>query len=625
MGVLHKKILDLSLNDLRSWAGSKILNRGKSYKENVYELTRTEQGGLLASVSGTEEYETWVGVDEDGFLDYFCTCPYDWGACKHAVAVILAGLAMVKAGEKIPVAADGDDLSLRFDGDFDEDDGDDVAAAAAVQSILRKKKKGELLEMLLYYARRYPDVGRDILETDQLQSGDIETLLCSLAAEIEEVTGEDAWCNWPGDGNLPDYSHIQQQLAALLSKGHADEVIALGRQLWERGREQVGQSHDDGETAEEIINCMEIIFKAVADSSMSAADQLLWFIGIFIEDPYSLSDGGMEYIRSRRYRKEHWKEVASALQSRLETTPKPKQDNAVRYHREEVMNWLITAFKKSGQSELVLPLLEKEAHVVLCYDRIVDLLQEDGRIDRARKWCVKGYERTRDEYAGIAASLQKKLQKIALQEKQPDLVATYRAQDFFASPDLQNYLDLEESCKEVGCWSAVHRAVMCFLETGQQPDLVGKDKQWPLPVPEVEEKKDRGSHLRLKYPLNGLLIKIALHEERLEDVVTLYSQQQSSDGWQNNLQQEVAEAVAISHPEIALTIWHELALKQIAQVQPAAYEVAATYLGKMHRVLQQAGQLDRWQNLISTIRSEHRRKRRLLEVLDSLEWKRIID
>lgn len=70
MKLLHKIILDLSLDDLRSWAGSKILNRGKSYQKQVHDLARTEDGSLLATVSGSDEYESWIGVDEDGALDY---------------------------------------------------------------------------------------------------------------------------------------------------------------------------------------------------------------------------------------------------------------------------------------------------------------------------------------------------------------------------------------------------------------------------------------------------------------------------------------------------------------------------------------------------------------------------
>ena len=41
--------------------------------------------------------------------------------------------------------------------------------------------------------------------------------------EIRELTAEPAWRDpWKDVGNLPDYSHVREQLLALLTNGHAD-------------------------------------------------------------------------------------------------------------------------------------------------------------------------------------------------------------------------------------------------------------------------------------------------------------------------------------------------------------------------------------------------------------------
>ncbi len=46
---------NLSWDDLKEWAGSKIVERGKSYQQQklVSELAVLENGGLLAWVDGT--------------------------------------------------------------------------------------------------------------------------------------------------------------------------------------------------------------------------------------------------------------------------------------------------------------------------------------------------------------------------------------------------------------------------------------------------------------------------------------------------------------------------------------------------------------------------------------------
>ena len=168
----------------------------------------------------------------------------------------------------------------------------------------------------------------------------------------------------------------------------------------------------------------------------------------------------------------------------------------------------------------------------------------------------------------------------------------------------------------------VQATVMDYLEKGERPDLAGKKKGWPLPPPEVNAVKDR---FQPDFPVYAVLIDIGIHEKRLDDVVALYQRQSQKNRWMSSGDEEVAKAVATSHPDVALTIWHRLALSQIGQVKPAAYEVAATYLGKMRRVYQQTEQLTQWQRIITAIRTEHKRKRRLLEALDSLEGKRLID
>ena len=117
---------DFTWDDLRHWAGTKILNRGKSYVKNVSDLARTENGEWVAWVSGSEDYATCVETLGDGEIDWFCSCPFDWGPCKHAVAVILAGIEVIKAGKAIPLLNPESELYLALWNDFDEyDDGYD--------------------------------------------------------------------------------------------------------------------------------------------------------------------------------------------------------------------------------------------------------------------------------------------------------------------------------------------------------------------------------------------------------------------------------------------------------------------------------------------------------------------
>jgi len=57
----------------------------------------------------------------------------------------------------------------------------------------------------------------------------------------------------------------------------------------------------------------------------------------------------------------------------------------------------------------------------------------------------------------------------------------------------------------------------------------------------------------------------------------------------------------------------------IAEVKPKAYVEASGYLQKMQEVYRTTGRLEEWRGLLLELRSRHRAKRRLMEVLDGVE------
>lgn len=634
--------VNLTWDDLRQWAGVKILNRGKSYVKNVSDLAGTENGEWVAWVAGTEDYATCVYSDDQGKIDWDCTCPYDWGPCKHAVAVILAGIEQSKKGKELPLLEKESDLYMalwedpdEYEDDFvDEDDFNNEEASpkknqgSDLEKILRKKNKEELVTLLIDMATHHPQVGRRILEDGQLAAGQIGKLVRALRNEIKKVTNEEAWySHWNDEGNLPDYSHIWEQLTVLFKKGHADAVVELGRELWERGNQQVEESDDEGHCAEQIGKCMDVVFQAVCSSSLSAPEQLLWMIDIFLEDEFSISGSSEKLLQRKEYTKEHWALAGQELQKRLAVTPQQNGKMfSSRYQRSRLMDWLVESYERSGQKDKIIPLYEQEVQATQSYQKLATAYIRSGHPEKAREWCIKGYKDTIGDAPGIAHGLRKLLCELAATEKKFDLVASYFAEEFIDQPCQASYTTLQKAAEKIKAWPEVRAAVLRFLETGKHPGLLPKDKRsqsWPLPAPEVRESK--GSHSRRQYPDLNILIDIAILEKRLDDVVQLYQEQQKTIRWGVGRGEKVAAAVAGTHPDIALGIWKHIAVSRINLVKPKAYEEAAVFLRKMRTVYQKTKRIDEWQKLIATLRIEHKPKRRLMEVLDSLENKRIID
>ena len=87
-------------------------------------------------------------------------------------------------------------------------------------------------------------------------------------------------------------------------------------------------------------------------------------------------------------------------------------------------------------------------------------------------------------------------------------------------------------------------------------------------------------------------------------------------GW---MEDRVATAVMECAPDRAADIWKKLAEREIAAVKPSAYEAAAGYLRKLSGLLTNLGCEAEWKDYLAGLRAAHARKRRLMEILDTLE------
>lgn len=674
----HNIFNDLTWGDLKTWAGEKILSRGRGYKKQVTGLSRTAKGGLLAWVKGSRRYATTVWIDSTGSLQSSCSCPY-WSTCKHAIAVVLVFLDSIKENLPVPAAAKDDERLMllannsldqdeddpdenRWDDDYDlsgeldEDAESDEAPALTRQNkVSRKAEKIEtylegltkdgLTKLVVSLAAEHHSIKESLVERMTLATGDVKKLARSIRREIGRLSCEPAWSNhWSGESSIPDYSGVLRKMKSLLSAGGADELVEIGDELMSRGIEQVEQSNDEGETAMQIGQCMEVVFKAVPQSSLEPAEQILWMIDAFLADQYSLLDGVENPFPKKRYAAGDWSAAADTLLKRLASfaSKGPKDDDfSSKYRRESIMRWAITALENSGRKVEIIPLLGKEAPVTFCYERLVDALIAEKRMGDAAFRAREGYEKTVNRYAGIAGNLLHKLWEIAGLEKNHLLVAALKSFDFFSNPDLEKYKALQKAAQAAGVWPAVREAVLYYLETGRQPDASrtgakqakGKSANaspemqavqcnWPLPssgLPLPER------NTRTAFPALDVLIDIAILEKRNDDIVALYARAAQGKGRFWGGEDKIAAAVHQTHPDTALQIWKRLAESQITLVNPSAYQTAATYLIKMKKLYEGLNRSQEWQAYLSQLRIQHKPKRRLMETLDSLEGRRIID
>lgn len=644
MKTIQDHLKKLTFDDLHAWAGEKIVERAKGYVSRVGSLSHTGEDELAAWVRGSERYATAVQFAAKGKLHAFCTCPYDWGTpCKHAVALVLAAAEQIKQGKAMPLLDEASRLArvLEDGGDFDADEDEDgyeddewpdAPASSSrrqkrpspevLQAIVQNWSQDQLVALLLKQAGRDAALAQQIVEAGWLDSGREDKLVSSLRKEIRQLTAEPAWLNsWNDDGHLPDYSHLLRQLQTLLDRGHYDALLELGEELWQAGNAQVEQSDDEGETAMAIAECLEVVLAALPHSSLPPAERLIWLIDHLLEDDFELLHAGEQVLESEDYRPKDWQMAARSLQALLATATN-------RYRRTRIVGRLVEAYLYSGGQDQIIPLLEREADACQNYEQLVDALLATGARDQARQWCIHGYAQTMESASGIAARLRVKLHELAQEEERHDLAAAYRAEAFFDAPTLASYGELHAAAEQTGHWPAVRTGALAFLESGQRPDLASDVQTapcWPLPPSELAQLQREPKPTFRRFPELDLLIDIAIQEQRLDEVVALYRRLPQQRGWGRQTEQRVAEAVAGSHPNIALAIWRGLVDALIAKVQPSAYVEAGGYLRRMHEVYEAIGCGDAWQALLIELRATHKAKRRLQEVLDGLNGGRLVD
>lgn len=640
MGKREKKdFQDITWSDLESWAGSKIVSRGRSYQrsKSVKELAITGAGEIVAWVKGSTTYATRVSLD-NGEIFSVCTCPYRL-ACKHAVAVILEYLNCLENGWTVPKAKKEDErLNLTEHEAGEEDNEYDLSEDGAesyyrvsttssaeirLDDFLKKQSKSELLKLLTGILEQHDEIREELEYKVRMTTAKAPSLVKVVEREIVNAAGEPGWWSYREHrGYIPDYSRVRAGLQRLLDEKHADEVLRLGEKLFSLGTAQVEQSHDEGDTAGEIAESMKVVFKALKESSLPDAEKMEWAIDFGLRDEYDLCYGIEEFWK-QKFSKNDWSSVADCLLNRLNNMKAEKQeDNFSRnYRRDRLTNEIIEALKNAGRQEEVISLCLKETEITCSYERLVKELRRAGRETEAEEWIRKGIAATLNKWPGIASSLKKYLLDMRRSKKDWNFATALLVDDFLENPCLNAFTELKKAAEKAHVWKLVRNAILHFLETGKNPQQ--SRSGWPLPETGLE----KSSRSRLENPpITKILIEIAIYEKRVDDVLKWYdAHKKKRYEWRmDDLEDRVAEAIAHEYPDKAVEIWKRVAESHISISNVNSYVEGAKFLRKVKSTMTKNKKANEWDTYLQLLKETNRRKSRLIEILDALSDKPII-
>jgi len=263
---------------------------------------------------------------------------------------------------------------------------------------------------------------------------------------------------------------------------------------------------------------------------------------------------------------------------------------------------------------------------------LINYLKQAKRWQEMEQGIHKGIKATQKQSPGIASHLRLALRERRAREKNWPQVAAFYAEDFFDHPGARTLIELQKAAKRAGVEAEVRAGAFSYLETGILPQTKKPTKKtssvpaWPLPECEVKGMNERRETTA---PMINALIDIAIAEKRPDDVLRWYDQQEPRKipawGYSGSDEDRIATAVVGTYPDRAIAVWKKLVESQLVHAEVRAYETAAIYLRKIYNACTKHGQGQEWKTYLATLRQAHLRRPRLVQILDSLTGRPIVD
>lgn len=579
--------IDLSsyLSDftLRRLAGSQGYRRGAEYFQDARVKSLTEKnGGITASVQGTEKYRVQLKVDKQkAELQFSCACPVgvEGRFCKHLVAAGLQWLARRQGGG-----------------------GRKKTATPSVPEWLARQKKSALVDLILEHADDDDDFWNWLEMNSSLREDgtlDMERLKKGLdnAVLIEDFVDYH---------EVHDYylrtEKAVEILNRLLDNGHAAEVTELSE-------------HALGDI-EQALHCMD-------DSSGCMQDIVSELTGIHLNscrksrpDPKALARRLFEYelhsdcglfsgavetygdilgkggtAEYRRLVEKAWTAVKP-----LDSGEKTQFDST----RSRLRGIMETLARREGDIDVLVDIKKRDLTRPACFLEIAQLYQEAGRNDDALAWAERGvrtFEKEPD--TRLVDFLAEACHRKGLHEKALEIIWA----SFVRSPGIERYHCLRGHARRVRQWPHWREQAIAVTR-----GTLARKKE--------SANRSKGP-MRLYNRLDhSLLVQIFLEDE---DADAAWDEAKSG-GCSEALWMQLAGRREKTHPGDALSIYQQQVEPIINRKNNDAYDEAMKLLSKIRGLMVTLGREHEFESYVQALNSEHNRKRNFMKLLERKGW-----
>jgi uncharacterized Zn finger protein len=579
---------ELLTDDLiRDRAGPRYYARGEGYFFEDHVLHLSERNDkITATVAGTHHYRVELWVDGDEFC-YACECPLGFRDefCKHCVATALLWL------EQSTNSADKAQRRQE-------------AGAATVSEInppdyqdwLMNQDKNALADLLLDRAAEDEDLQNRL----QLKAAAADFNLATYKKILRQAVGGSRFIDYQ---EMPDYwrgiDTVINSIEELLEQGHAAPLIELSEfalQQIESALERVDDS--DGYMGQLLDRLQDIhlIACTVAQPDPQALAEKLFgwecngdwdtFRGAALTYAGVLGDKGLT-----RYR-----ELAEAEWAKIPPLG-PGEDDPDRYGRRFNIAYIMENLAHlGGILDELIAVKRRDLSSSYAFLEIGKACCDAGENDQALAWAEKGLAAFGDEAHPALKSL---LVELYLEAGRHDDAMSLIWSQFEQEPGLAAYVKLKDAADRQDGWPDWRQRAIEFIRQK---------------IRQAAQDGPRGGWHFGPWSDRSLLVEIFHWEDDMEAAW----QEACDGGCTEYLWLRLARFREKDHPRDAIDVYQRQVGPIVGRTNNKAYAEAMVLIRRIENLMNKSGDREGFLQYLATLRSEFKRKRNFMQMLDEL-------
>lgn len=563
-------------------AGDVTYLRGLAYaNEGRVEELAVQDGVLVAHVRGTETYTVRLDTEKPG-LSYDCTCPVgdEVRFCKHCVAVGLKWL--LSRGETLEITS----RALPAEPPIDD-----------VRAFLERQDAESLRAVLLAEARVNESLRERLLLRDAAGGAD-QLSLKRLRAAIDRATRIPDFIDYR---EAASYAGVLDEMvdgiALVAEKNPAGAIEVVEHALWRVEDAMQSVDDSDGMVGDVLRRLQELHLDACTAARPDPAALARRLFEGEMRSEFETFYGAAETYAELLGRAglDEYRRLARAHWDRLPALRPGERDADSTTRRWRITHMMEGLAKADGDVEQLVAIRGRDLSQPYAFLGIAEIYRNAGEHEKAMEWARRGLDSFPSfQDSRLLTFLADEHHRRGEHEQAMELAW----QVFAARPFLAEYQLLKQHANRARAWKAWRERALARIRQEGQRRIT-----------------DSGAY---RFSANGPqsrseLVRVFLWER---DAEAAWREAQEG-GCAPDLWLQLAKTREAEHPADALAVYRREVDRILIATGDRAYAEAVRLLPRLREMMDRVG--EDFAAYLTDLRTTHKRRRKLLEMIDRFE------